>query len=100
MRTTRSTVTFRTAFTLNKDLGELPAGTYDVEFEEEEIPGSERTGYRRTALYFYVEAPGSTRTLVVDPSDLEAALRRDAGKRAGSTGSEGVATGPPNRSSP
>lgn len=88
MRTTKSRVTFRTLFTLNKDVGELPAGTYDIEVDEEEIRGTERTAYRRTAIYFYVEGQGSTRTLVIHPSDLEAALKRDAETRAASLATE------------
>lgn len=81
MRTTRSTVTFHNPFVLNRDAGELPAGSYDIETDEEEILAAERTGYRRIAVYFHVESPGSTRTLVIDPSDLEAALRRDSQNR-------------------
>ena len=82
MRTTRSTVTFHRPFILNRDAGELPAGSYDIEIDEEEILAADRTGYRRTAVYFFVENPGSTRTLVIDPTDLEAALSRDSRNRA------------------
>lgn len=95
MRTRASTVTFHDPFVLNRDVGELPAGTYDIEVDEEEIPTLERTAYRRTAIYFYVENRGSTRTLVVDPADLEAALSRESGKRAGSPVAESSATLPP-----
>jgi hypothetical protein len=77
MRTTRSTVTFHQAFVLNVDSGELPAGSYDIEIDEDEISTAERTAYRRAAVYFYVQDRRSTRTLVVDPRDLESALRRD-----------------------
>lgn len=78
MRTTKSTITFRSPFSLNSDVGELPAGTYDVEIDEVEILAANRTGYRRTAAYIYVNSPGSTRMLVFDPAQLDAALERDA----------------------
>jgi len=54
MRTTKSTVTFNRSFTLNGGLGELPAGTYDIEVDEEETCGIERTVYRRIATLLYV----------------------------------------------
>ena len=100
MRTTRSTVTFHDPFVLNRDVGELPAGTYDIEVDEEEIPILERTAYRRTAIYFYVESQGSTRTLLIDPADLDAALSRDSERRAGSPVTESSGTLPPDEKSP
>ena len=100
MRTTKSKVTFHAPFTLNEDAGELPAGTYDVEVDEVEIQITDRTAYRRTAVCLYVEGQGSTRTLVIHPADLEAALSRDAESGAGSSVSEGVAPRPSERLSP
>lgn len=52
MRTTKSKVTFHAPFTLNKDAGELPAGVYEVEVDEEEIGGTEArpTGARRSTF--------------------------------------------------
>jgi hypothetical protein len=91
MRTTNSRVTFRAPFTLNKDIGELPAGTYDIEVDEEEMRFTEHTAYRRAAIYFCVEGQGSTRTLVIPPSDLDAAVKRDAEERAASLATEGGA---------
>jgi hypothetical protein len=78
MRTRKSTVTFHSPFVLNGESGELPAGSYDIEIDEEEIIAADRIGYRRTAAYFYVNSPGSSRMLVVDPAQLDAALERDA----------------------
>jgi hypothetical protein len=86
MRTTRSTVTFDQPFILNMDIGELPAGKYQIDTDEEEIPASDRTAYRRTAVYLYVSNGGSTRMLVIDPHDLESALGRDSQGDAGATG--------------
>jgi hypothetical protein len=77
MRTTKSTVTFRSPFTLNDSVGDLPSGTYDIEIDEEEIPGTERTAYRRVTTLLFVQSHGSTRTLTVDSKHLEEALRRD-----------------------
>ena len=88
MRTTTSEVTFLHPFTLNRDFEELPAGDYEIETDEEEIVTPERSAFRRTAIYFYVESAGSTRTLPLNPADLESALRRDAASDAGSAGGE------------
>ena len=77
MRTRSSSVTFQRQFTLNRDIGELPPGTYDIEIDEEEIQATDRTAYRRVAIYFYVESSASTRTLAVTSTDLESALERD-----------------------
>jgi hypothetical protein len=78
VRTTKSMVTFHAAFTLNESVGELPAGTYETEVDDEEIFGIERTVYRRIATLLTVRSGGRTRTITVDPTDLEAALGRDA----------------------
>lgn len=77
MRTLKSTVTFHRPFTLNRGVGELPAGTYEIEVDEEEIQASDRTGYRRTAIYLYVQQGASTRTIVATPNELDSALQHD-----------------------
>jgi len=77
MRTRRSTVSFQRPFTLNRDVGELPPGSYEIEIDEDEIQATDRTAYRRVAIYFYVQTSASTRTIVVNPTDLETALERD-----------------------
>lgn len=79
MRTTKSRVKFQGPFILNKEVGELPAGSYDIEIDEEEMLTPEWSGHRRTAIYFYVQDHRSTRMLVIDPIDLDSALERDAG---------------------
>ena len=78
MRTSKSTVTFQFPFVLNSDVGGLPAGSYEVEIDEEEILAADRSGYRRIATYFYVSSWGSSRMLTIDPAELDAALERDA----------------------
>ena len=77
MRTRKNTVIFQRPFTLNKGAGELPPGRYDIEIDEEEIQTIDRTAYRRVAIYFYVQTPASTRSIVVSPTDLDSALERD-----------------------
>ena len=83
MRTRSSTVTFKHPFTLNRDLGELPAGTYPIEIDEEEMQATDRTAYRRIAIYFYVQNSASTRTIAVTPADLESASKRDSASALG-----------------
>lgn len=99
MRTTKSTVTFHDSFILNRDVGELPAGSYETEVDEEEIVTTDRSAFRRTAVYFYVENQRSTRTLVIGPADLDSALRRDAEKQAAQARTDRKAF-PPDRTSP
>lgn len=77
MRTRKATVSFHCPFTLNRDVGELPPGSYDIEIDEEEIQLTDRTAYRRVAIYFYVQNSASTRTVVVSPTDLDSAMERD-----------------------
>jgi len=77
MRTRKSTVTFQRPFNLNRDVGELPSGSYEIEVDEEEIQANDRTAYRRVAVYFYIQNSASTRTIVVHPTDLKSALERD-----------------------
>jgi hypothetical protein len=84
MRTTKSQVTFQAPFTLNKNVGELPGGTYDIEVDEEPILVAERTAYRRISTLLVVRGVGKTRTLQIDPKHLEAALHKDAGGTLGS----------------
>ena len=77
IRTRKASVSFLGRFTLNRDVGELPPGTYDIDIDEEAIQASERTAYRRTTIYFYVRSSASTRTLMASPADLDKALERD-----------------------
>jgi hypothetical protein len=77
MRTTKSTVTFKAPFTLNKTVGELPPGTYDIEIDEEEIVEVGFTAYRRVQTLLLVRQGGSTRSVAVEPKQLDAALERD-----------------------
>lgn len=89
MRTTRSTVIFRRPFTLNHDVGELPPGRYEIEIDDEEIQAIDRTAYRRVAIYVYVQTSASTRTIAINPADLESALERDLNPELGVVGAPG-----------
>ena len=77
MRTRKSTVTFQSAFLLNRDVGELPAGRYDIEIDEEDVGTIERSAYRRTAVYLCVQTGASTRTVAATPMEFDLALERD-----------------------
>ena len=77
MRTRKSAVTFQRPFILNHDTGQLSPGIYDIEMDEEEIQATDRTAYRRVAIYFYGQTAASTRTIAVKLADLESALERD-----------------------
>ena len=89
MHTRKSIAAFQRPFTLNRDVGELPPGNYDIEIDEEEIPAIDRTAYHRVAIYFYVQTSASTRTIVVSPADLESALERDLNPELGGENSTG-----------
>ena len=99
MRTTKTKVTFHDSFILNQNVGELPAGSYNIEIDEEEILTSGRSGYRRTAIYFFVEKDRSTRRLSIEPADFESALSREEKKRAGLLPAESGQTIPTDRAS-
>jgi hypothetical protein len=88
MRSRSSSVSFEHPFTLNRELGELPAGTYAVEIDEEEIQATDRTAYRRVAIYLYIENAASTRTIAVTPADLESALKRDSTRAPGQSNTD------------
>jgi len=77
VRTTKTTVTFRSAFRLAGFDGPEPAGTYDLEVDEEIIEGNDRTVYRRIATLLILRSGGTTRTMTVNQANLEAALARD-----------------------
>jgi hypothetical protein len=59
----------------------LPAGIYQVEIDEELLEGLSFPAYRRksTVIHLHAEAghPGRTRSLEIDPKELDAALERD-----------------------
>ena len=81
-RSKRSTVVFRHAAKLNGLDVELPAGTYSIDVDEEQIPNLSFVAYRRVQTTIEVPIEGGAnvgrQVLVIDPHALEAALQRDA----------------------
>lgn len=77
LRTTSATVSFSAPFTLKGRTETYPAGRYEVETDEEIIEGNGRTVYLRVATLLHIRSPGMTRTLKIDPEDLQRALARD-----------------------
>lgn len=82
-RTTRTTVTFAHPFFLGDVDEKLPAGSYDVETEEELLEGLSFHAYRRVFTVVHLPAdatqPGVRRSLTTRPEDLDIAIARDAG---------------------
>ena len=62
--------------------GRQPAGTYQLESEEEQIEGLSFSAFRRMTMTLFLPAnpaPGATRYVVqVDPRELSEALLADA----------------------
>lgn len=80
-RTSTRNVTFRQPFTLDGHEQPLPAGSYEIETDEELLEGPSFPVWRRRSVYLRLPAdparPGVTRTLTVNPNDLDEALDRD-----------------------
>jgi hypothetical protein len=81
IRTSKKTVTFKWPFNLAGFDRELPAGAYNVETDEELLEGISFPVYRRIATLIHLHAqagkPGLTQILTIDPTELDAARRRD-----------------------
>ena len=82
VRTTKGTFTFANPFTFSGFDEVFPPGTYNVETDEELIEGLSFDAYRRTLVLIHLPTksgrPGHSRTLTIDPNELDAALKRDA----------------------
>jgi hypothetical protein len=83
-RSKETTLTFSKAFALSEVDRSLPAGTYRVVYDEEDIPGLSFLAFRRVATMLQVpalSAPGGpTEMFLVNPDELAAAL--EAGRVA------------------
>jgi len=77
LRTSSRTIRFARPFTLKGRTETYPAGSYEVETDEEGVEGNGRTVYLRVATLLHIRTPGMTRTLTVDPEEIERALDRD-----------------------
>ena len=73
-RTTRSTVTFAAPVKLQGVGEELPAGTYQVETDEEAMEVGDRTAFRRVATLLYIPTPSGMRMCTVDGDELARAI--------------------------
>lgn len=85
IRTSETTVTFAHPFHVSDAEQPLPAGTYQVLLDDEELPGVTFTSYRRVATTLmtpHVGAPrGQRRTaLATNQTELDAALMKDRGQ--------------------
>jgi hypothetical protein len=80
-RSKETTMKFSRAFTLSEVDRPLPAGTYRVVVDEEDIPGLSFLAFRRIATMLHVpalSAPGGTAEMfLVNPDALAAALEAD-----------------------
>ncbi len=79
-RSQRSTIVFRRPFLLKSHARPQPAGTYDIETEEELLEGLSFPAYRRvsTTMTPRSSAPGTVlQALLVDPAELEQARAAD-----------------------
>lgn len=82
VRTNTKTVTFRHPFLL-ADMDEIqPAGSYEVETDEELVEGLSFTAWRRKRSLIHLHGTTGNAKLMqvmeVDPKELDAALRRDS----------------------
>ena len=82
MRTTKKTVIFANSFKLGDFEEVFPPGPYDVVTDEELLEGLSFQAYRRILTMIHLPAKsgetGNSRTLTIDPVQLNAALKRDA----------------------
>jgi hypothetical protein len=80
-RTTRRTVTFRRPFHLS-GIEDIPAGSYEVETEEELLTDVSFPAYRRVATYLFLppRRPDSfsAQMAQIDPLELASAEEMDA----------------------
>lgn len=84
MRTTTKTVTFHRPFYLKGVDRLLPPAAYRVVTDEELIEGLSFLAYRRASTVIFVPAESgcAVEMVTIDPSDLQAAMDRDAGERS------------------
>jgi hypothetical protein len=80
-RTTRTVVRFARPFVIEGFDRELPAGSYDVETEEELLSGLSFPVYRRVSTTLHVDRipgrPGLSEAWRIEPEALDAARLRD-----------------------
>ena len=77
MRTTRTKIAFAHPVRFKGIDETFPAGTYELETDEEASEVGDRTVYRRVRTLLLVKTLGQVRTVDVKPSELDLALSRD-----------------------
>jgi hypothetical protein len=81
IRTTRSTVSFSSPFTLRNLEGVQPAGDYVVLADDELIEGLSRVAYRRLATLLQTPAISASQRQIqsfsISQTELDAALMKD-----------------------
>lgn len=82
IRITRKTVSFTVPFQLPGFAEPLPAGSYEVETDEEMLEGNGHTAYHRVATTLRVDKGSVVEHHPIDPAHLAAALERDQGARS------------------
>jgi hypothetical protein len=82
-RTTTKTVTFHRPFNLKAVDRLLPPANYRVVTDEDLIEGLSFPAYRRASTVIFVPAESgcAVEMVTIDPSDLRAAIERDARER-------------------
>jgi hypothetical protein len=86
IRTSTKVVTFTRPFRLSAVDDEQPAGSYDVETDEERLDTVSHPAYRRIATWIRIPLRSGfagSQTIVIDPAELESALARDAAPEPG-----------------
>ena len=81
IRTRKGTVTFDHPFHIGGAEGVLPAGTYRVAIDEEQLLGLSFVAYRRVAMMLQTPAIAASQrrcaSLAIDAAELDAALLKD-----------------------
>jgi hypothetical protein len=82
-RTTRSTMSFKSAFKLPELDEAQPAGDYILDTDEETIDSLSRLAWRRVATFLHIPSVARTRSSIerisIDPTGLDAAWLKDCG---------------------
>ena len=78
-RCTSVDIAFAHPFSLKGVEGIVPAGTYRVDTEEEQIDGLSFLAYRRLATFIRIPMgrSGTVQDFLVDPKDIAAAIAQD-----------------------
>lgn len=81
IRTSETMATFLHPFMMSSIDGVMPAGTYRIVMDEEEIPGLSFLAFRRVSTMLHVPAiskfRGPNQLVPVDQSELDEALAKD-----------------------